>query len=74
KKKGYELIHCMSYGPNAFFVDARYYDRFGISDNSPEAMFTMWKLSPESPPAFPDEKQALRIDAFEIEKKLRTDR
>ncbi|MEN8182597.1 MAG: hypothetical protein ABFS46_08690, partial [Myxococcota bacterium] len=47
KKKGYELIHCMSYGPNAFFVDARYYDRFGISDNSPEAMFTMWKLSPE---------------------------
>ena len=38
KKKGYELVHHMTWGPNLFFVDARYYDRFGIEDNSPEAL------------------------------------
>lgn len=44
KKKGYELVH-YGYGPNAFFVDAKYYDRFGIDDNSPVKMAT--KLPPE---------------------------
>jgi hypothetical protein len=38
KKKGYELVHHMSWGPNLFFVDAQYYDRFGIDDNSPAKM------------------------------------
>ena len=39
KRKGYELIYTMSSGPNAFFVDAQYYDRFGIEDNSPSKMY-----------------------------------
>jgi len=38
KRKGYELVHVMSWGPNAVFVDAQYFDRFGIEDNSPVAM------------------------------------
>jgi hypothetical protein len=39
KRKGYELIYTMSSGPNAIFVDAQYYDRFGIQDNSPGKMY-----------------------------------
>jgi hypothetical protein len=40
KKKGYELVHHMSWGPNLFFVDAKYFDRFGIEDNSPAKMIS----------------------------------
>ncbi|MEE2673945.1 MAG: hypothetical protein VX466_09125 [Myxococcota bacterium] len=40
KKKGYELVHHMSWGPNLFFVDRKYYDRFGIEDNSPAKMMS----------------------------------
>ncbi len=64
----------MSFGPNASFVDTSYYGRFGIPDNSPEAMFTMWISSAEPPPPFPKGKETLHVGAFEIEKKLRTDR
>lgn len=39
KKKGYELIYVDSNGVNLFFVDAIYYERFGIRDNSPEKLF-----------------------------------
>jgi hypothetical protein len=39
KKKGYELIYHMSVGPNLFFVDEQYFERFGIADNSPEAIY-----------------------------------
>jgi len=39
KKKGYELIHQLSAGPNLIFVDEKYYDRFGIEDNSPSALY-----------------------------------
>jgi len=45
KKKGYELLYVMDGGPNVFFVDAKYYDRFGIEDNSPSKMYR--KLSDE---------------------------
>ena len=38
KKKGYELVYC-NVGLNAFFVDAKYFQRFGIEDNSAEALF-----------------------------------
>jgi hypothetical protein len=69
RKKGYELLHCMSVGPNALFVDAQYFDRFGISDNSPEALFQAWSLAAEPPPPFPEGKKTLPVDAFEIEKK-----
>jgi hypothetical protein len=40
KKKGYELVHHMSWGPNLFFVDGKYFDRFGIADNSPAKMMS----------------------------------
>jgi len=39
KKKGYELIYQMSKGPNVFFVDEKYFARFGIEDNSPVKLF-----------------------------------
>lgn len=36
KQKGYELVAATRL--NAFFVDATYFERFGIKDNSPEAI------------------------------------
>jgi hypothetical protein len=69
KQKGYELIHLMSRGPNIFFVDKQYYDRFGIEDNSPVAM---WHPPPRilgDEKKYSKDKQTLKIDAFEIEKK-----
>jgi hypothetical protein len=39
KKKGYELVYCESQGTNLFFVDARYFKRFGITDNSPKRLY-----------------------------------
>jgi hypothetical protein len=74
QKKGYELLHCMTAGPNVIFVDAQYFHRFGILDNSPSAMFKAWYAATDTPPAFPEDKRKLSIDAFEIEKKLRLDR
>ena len=38
KSKGYELLSTTMW--NAIFVDAKYYDLFGITDNSVEAMIT----------------------------------
>ena len=69
KEKGYELIHLMSRGPNIFFVDKQYYDRFGIEDNSP---VTLWHPPPRvlgDEKKYSKHKQTLKIDAFEIEKK-----
>ena len=43
KKKGYELVYADSNGVNLFFVDAIYYDRFGIRDNSPEKLHRPYK-------------------------------
>jgi len=73
KKKGYELIYCMSYGPNCFFVDEKYYARFGIEDNSPASIFTMWQ-APKGPTEFPPGQQTLKWGSFEIQKKLIFDR
>jgi hypothetical protein len=39
KKKSYELIYYMGDGPNVFFVDKKYYDLFGLEDNSPTKLF-----------------------------------
>ena len=39
KKKGYELVYCESQGMNLFFVDEKYFDRFGIDDNSPLKLY-----------------------------------
>lgn len=74
KKKGYELIHLMRRGPNLIFVDAKYFDRFGIEDNSPTAM---WRGAPTpagDPNDYPPGKTALPVNAFKIEKKWILDR
>jgi hypothetical protein len=39
KSKGYELIGTNSRGLNLFFVDRKYYPRFGLKDNSPAALY-----------------------------------
>lgn len=39
KKKGYELVHASRNGVNLFFVDKKYFDRFGIQNNSPEVFY-----------------------------------
>jgi hypothetical protein len=39
KKKGYELVYAESSGTNLFFVDEKYFDLFGIKDNSPETLY-----------------------------------
>jgi hypothetical protein len=39
KKKGYELVYASSLGLNLFFVDKKYFPRFGIQDNSPAALY-----------------------------------
>jgi len=39
KRKGYELIYADAAGRNLFFVDAPLFDRFGIRDNSPLALY-----------------------------------
>ncbi len=44
KKKGYELVYANQAGNNLFFVDAKYYERFGLEDNSPKRFYR--------PPAF----------------------
>ena len=41
KKKGYELIYCERRGNNLFFVDGKYFERFGIEDNSPETIYRL---------------------------------
>ena len=33
-------------GSNLFFVDAQYFERFGIEDNSPERLFRPFNFSP----------------------------
>jgi len=73
KKKGYELLYCMSWGPNAFFVDAQYFERFGIEDNSPEALF---KMKPKEPVPFvmPSTGKPFEHGPFTVEKKWVLDR
>ncbi len=41
KRKGYELVHCESRGVNLFFVDEKYFRRFGLKDNSPSRLYRM---------------------------------
>jgi hypothetical protein len=73
KKKGYELVHVMKTGPNLIFVDAQYFARFGIQDNSAT---TMWrpKFQSKNPTEYAPDKNALKVDAFEIQKKWILDR
>jgi hypothetical protein len=39
KKKGYELVYADSLCRNLFFVDAPYFERFGLEDNSPMRLY-----------------------------------
>lgn len=39
KRKGYELVYVQKQGFNAFFVDRKYYPRFGMRDNSPARFY-----------------------------------
>jgi hypothetical protein len=74
KKKGYELIHVMRLGPNIIFVDAPYFSRFGIEDNSATAMWRPRSKIPPDPMSYPPGKQVLKVDAFTIPKKWVQDR
>ncbi|HEY8517156.1 MAG TPA: hypothetical protein VIS07_16735 [Candidatus Binatia bacterium] len=83
KKKGYELIYHNRFGNNAFFVDAPYFERFGIDDNSPAALFQdnpavklVLDRSPQGRDGVPFEpgNDVLHWDAFDIPKKFRFDR
>ncbi len=46
KDKGYELVGCDRNGNNAFFVERGLYDRFGLTDNSPQLLYrpAMYKI------------------------------
>jgi hypothetical protein len=68
KKKGYELVHVMRTGPNIFFVDEKYYDRFGIEDNSTEKMWRGAHRILGDEKSYPPDKRTLKVDAFEIPK------
>ena len=74
KRKGYELVHVMRTGPNVIFVDAKYYERFGIDDNSPIAMWRPTLIPSVDPTQYPEGKRTLPIDAFEVKKKWILDR
>lgn len=39
KKKGYELLYMTKNGVNAFFVEKKYFARFGIRDNRPSVIY-----------------------------------
>lgn len=68
KEKGYELVHVMRTGPNIFFVDEKYFDRFGIDDNSAEKMWRGPQRVLKDEKSYPPDKRTLKVDAFEIEK------
>jgi hypothetical protein len=50
KEKGYELVYMNSYGVNAFFVDKKYFARFGIRDNRPSRLYVPHMGSYSVPP------------------------
>lgn len=43
QKKGYELVHCDSYGANLFFVQKQYFKLFKIKDNNPQKLYCLPK-------------------------------
>ncbi len=80
KKKGYEPVHSTG-GFNLFFVDREYFPRFGIEDNSAEALYTRWppeadkfNRDPEGRGEVPFSKPYLTHRNVRIEKKFIFDR
>lgn len=84
KEKGYELVHHTKSSTNAVFVAREYFDRFGIADNSPEALFRapgelttqVFSRAPQgrSGTPFAEGNDKLHWKAFDIEKKFVFDR
>ena len=56
--------------PNAFFVDAQYFERFGIEDNSPEKIWTNRLGLVADPTAIDPDKKFLVWKNLQIEKKF----
>lgn len=56
KKKGYELVYCESVGVNAFFVDKKYFSRFGIADNSASKLYRLPQYGNEETGAAPNHR------------------
>jgi hypothetical protein len=80
KKKGYEPVHSTG-GFNLFLVDRKYYPRFGIKDNSAEALYTKWtpgdarfNKHPEGRGDVPFSRPYISHGAFNITKKFILDR
>jgi hypothetical protein len=81
KKKGYEPIYVTSGGFNLFFVDRKFYARFGIKDNSAAALYKKWKpkadqwnRAPHGRDGAPFEKPFLDIGDVQVPKKFLFDR
>lgn len=84
KKKGYELVYHNKLANTAFFVDAKYFDRLGIKDNSPAALYSppthaLWKFFDRAPQGrgdtpFAPGNDTLTWKELTIKKKFRTDR
>jgi hypothetical protein len=74
KSKGYELVYVMHEGANLFFVDKEYFPLFGIKDNSPAALWRARAMPTKELSDYPEGKDALHIDAFDIPKRWNFDR
>jgi len=63
KRKGYELVYVEKQGANAFFVDRKYYPRFGLKDNSPARLYPATirnAITPDRLGRYIDEKGYIR--------------
>jgi len=82
RRKGYEPIYATTGGFNLFFVDALYFERFGIANNSPEALYKgpdpvashYSDQSPQGQGDTPFEKPHLDVGQVRIRKQFRFDR
>jgi hypothetical protein len=85
RRKGYELVAVNERGINLFFVDDRYYKRFGIKDNSPEKLFRPYNYNRPLGPQdlhqiMSEDRRALPpaedivLDEVRIQKRFRLDR
>ncbi|MCG6920671.1 MAG: hypothetical protein LJF15_06265 [Acidobacteria bacterium] len=75
QKKGYELVYADRSGTSLYFVDRRYYPRFGLADNDPATLFvpragfplikpsTLWRyVRPDGRPWEEAESELVRKD------------
>jgi hypothetical protein len=79
KRKGYEMLHQMTAGPNLLFVLEQYFPAFGVRDNSPAAIYRRpppiaferqeWKWGRDGVP-WPPGKDKLVWEEIEIEKRF----